>query len=69
MQSGSEYKASAVCNALCYYVNTDRAPACFVKAMLQSDPGQLAEISLKGGSDEEILSRIKFHLERYVKAK
>ena len=66
VQSGNEHKARGACQALISYISTARAPIAFEKAMLRSDPAELAKISLEGGSDEEILFRIKRYLKRYI---
>lgn len=61
--SGNSRTASSTCSALIRYVSTCRASTDFVKAMLSCSPEELARTSLKGGSDDDILKRIK----RYIK--
>ena len=56
---GSECKARSATNAISWYVNTGRAPTAFVRAMLNHRPSTIAKRCLIGGSDQEIIDRIK----------
>ena len=44
---------------LSWYVNTGRAPTPFIKTMLRIRPDVIARLLLKGGSDQEVIERIK----------
>ena len=62
--SGEERKAEVACGAIKWYIATGRASSDFLRAMLSSDPRHIAKLSLQGGSDDEILARIKTYLKR-----
>lgn len=56
--SGSEAAARST-NAIAWYVSTGRASAEFVRAMLKHRPSTIAKRCLIGGSDQEIIDRVK----------
>ena len=56
---GSEYKAQSATSAISWYVNTGRAPTDFVRSMLKHRPSTIAKRCLAGGSDQEIIDRVK----------
>lgn len=62
--AGNEHIARGVCGALIQYISTGRSSIDFEKSMLKTDPGDLAKVSLIGGSDEQILRRIKQYVSR-----
>ncbi len=62
VRSGRETTARNACAAIVRYVNTGRAPTPFVKKLIEKTPSRIAEISLSGGSEEEILEKIKKYI-------
>lgn len=56
---GSECKARSCTNAITWYINTGRAPTAFIRAMMRRRPSTIARRCLIGGSDQEIIDRIK----------
>ena len=56
--SGSEAAARST-DAIAWYVSTGRASGEFVRAMLKHRPSTIAKRCLAGGSDQEIIDRIK----------
>lgn len=60
--SGNEAAARST-DAVAWYVNTGRASSEFVRAMLKHRPSTIARRCLIGGSDQEIIDRIKNLLE------
>ena len=57
--SGNENIARSNTQSIIRYVTTGRASTDFVKAMLQHRPSTIAKRCLIGGSDQEIIDRIK----------
>ena len=47
---------------LAWYINTGRASVPFLKALIASKPFMVARILHKGGSDDEIISRVKAYV-------
>ena len=56
---GSECKARSATGAISWYINTGRAPTAFIRAMMRRRPSTIAKRCLAGGSDQEIIDRIK----------
>ena len=56
--SGSEAAARST-DAVAWYVSTGRASGEFVRAMLKRRPSTIAKRCLVGGSDDEIIARVK----------
>ena len=56
---GSESKARSATNAISWYINTGRAPTAFIRAMMRRRPSTIAKRCLIGGSDQEIINRVK----------
>lgn len=56
---GSECKARSTTNAISWYINTGRAPTPFIREMLKHRPSTIARRCLVGGSDDEIIARVK----------
>lgn len=56
--SGSEAAARST-DAIVWYVSTGRASGEFVRAMLKRRPSTIARRCLLGGSDDEIIARVK----------
>ena len=54
--------AQRMISPLHYYINTGRASTDFLRKLLSAKPFMIARILAKGGSDLEILNRIKGYL-------
>lgn len=61
--SGNSRIAQNSSSALVWYVSTGRADTEFIKSLLCCKPSEIAKISLKGGTYDETINRIK----RFVK--
>lgn len=57
--AGDERKASASTQAISWYIMTGRASTEFIQQMFQRRPSTIAKACLAGGSDEDILQRVK----------
>ena len=56
----SVYDASVqAVRPLAWYINTGRAPTQLIKTLLRIRPDVIARLLLKGGSDEEMIDRVK----------
>lgn len=45
-----------------WYISTGRASVCFLRLLLGAKPFMIARILHAGGSDEEVLNRVKAYL-------
>lgn len=45
-----------------WYISTGRASTEFLRAFIESDPSNIADLLMKRGSDEQVIRRLKKHL-------
>lgn len=52
-------RGDAACYPLIFYIHTGRASIEFLRKLIETSPTRIARILMGGGSDDQIISRIK----------